>query len=65
VDDATLFGVPALKNGVSPSVLRGPDAVIVDPGGTDGKLETPILKADHMAVWRATPYRANARTSRG
>ena len=46
VDDATLFGVPALKDGVSPTVLRGPDAVIVDPGGTDGKLETPILKAD-------------------
>src|SRR6267142_1040849 len=46
VDDATLFGVPALKDGVSPSVLRGPDAVIVDPGGTDGKLKTPILKDD-------------------
>ncbi len=46
VDDATLFGVPALRDGVSPTVLRGPDAVIVDPGGTDGKLETPVLKAD-------------------
>jgi putative ABC transport system permease protein len=46
VDDATLFGVPALKDGVSPTVLRAPDGVIVDPGGTDGKLETPLLKAD-------------------
>jgi putative ABC transport system permease protein len=46
VDDATLFGVPALKDGVSPKVLRAPDGVIVDPGGTDGKLETPLLKAD-------------------
>jgi putative ABC transport system permease protein len=45
-DDATLFGVPALKNGASPTVLRAPDAVIVDPGGTNGKLQTPVLKAD-------------------
>jgi len=46
VDDATLAGLPALKDGVSPTVLRGADAVIVDPGGTEGKLETPSLKAD-------------------
>jgi putative ABC transport system permease protein len=46
VDDATLFGVPALRGGVSPTVLRAPDAAIVDPGGTDGKLETPISKSD-------------------
>jgi putative ABC transport system permease protein len=46
VDDATLFGVPALKDGVSSIVLRAPDAAIVDPGGTDGKLETPLSKAD-------------------
>jgi len=46
VDDATLFGVPTLKDRVSPDVLRGPDSVIVDPGGTDGKLETPLLRAD-------------------
>src|SRR5712664_299689 len=45
-DDATLFGVPALKNDASPTVLHAPDAVIVDPGGTKGKLETPMLKAD-------------------
>jgi putative ABC transport system permease protein len=46
VDDATLSGVPALTDSVSPTVLRGPDAVIVDPGGTKGKLKTPALKAD-------------------
>jgi len=46
VDDATLFGVPALKDGVPPTVLRTPDAAIVDPGGTDGKLETPLSTAD-------------------
>src|SRR6476661_4185586 len=46
VDDATLIGVPALKDGISPSVLRAPDSAIVDPGGTDGKLETPVSKSD-------------------
>lgn len=46
VDDATLFGLPPLQNGVSPAVLRTPDAVVVDPGGTDGKLETPVSTGD-------------------
>jgi putative ABC transport system permease protein len=46
VDDATLSSVPALKDGTSPTVLRTPDAAIVDPGGTEGKLETPFLEAD-------------------
>jgi putative ABC transport system permease protein len=46
VDDATLFGVPSLKDNVPATVLRAPDAAIVDPGGTDGKLETPVSKAD-------------------
>ncbi len=46
VDDATLTGVPATKDGMDPSVLRDPDAVIVDSGGTEGKLETPRLPAD-------------------
>jgi putative ABC transport system permease protein len=46
VDDAMLAGLPAVKRGVSRSVLRGADAVIVDPGGTEGKLETPLRKAD-------------------
>ena len=46
VDDATLAGLPPLKDGVSSGVLRTPDSVIVDPGGTNGKLETPRLAAD-------------------
>jgi putative ABC transport system permease protein len=46
VDDATLLGVPALKDGASPAVLRAADSVIVDPGGTSGKLETPVLVSD-------------------
>ncbi len=46
VDDATLFGLPSLQGGVSPTVMHTPDAVAVDSGGTDGKLETPALAAD-------------------
>ncbi|NDQ56495.1 MAG: ABC transporter permease [Acidipila sp.] len=58
-DDATLAGVPALKDGASPAMLRAPDAVIVDPGGTDGKLETPILKSDQ---WPSGEPHLNAPT---
>jgi putative ABC transport system permease protein len=46
VDDATLLGLPPLQDGIQSAVLRTPDAVVVDPGGTEGKLETPIAKAD-------------------
>lgn len=46
VDDATLFGLPALRSGVSPAVMRTPDAAVVAPGGTSGKLQTPALPAD-------------------
>jgi putative ABC transport system permease protein len=53
VDDATLFGLPPLQDGVSPAVLRTPDAVVVDSGGTDGKLQTPILKADQWPYGRS------------
>ncbi len=53
VDDATLFSVPALKDGAAPTVLRAPDAAIVDPGGTEGKLETPLLEADQ---WPREPH---------
>ena len=45
VDDATLAGLPALP-GASREGLRGQSLVVVDRGGTDGKLETPIAKAD-------------------
>lgn len=46
VDDATLFGLPPLQNGVSPVVMRTPDAVVVASGGTSGKLQTPTLARD-------------------
>ena len=46
VDDATLVGAPLLDSGGMPTVLHAPDAVIVDAGGTSGKLQTPRLKAD-------------------
>ena len=46
VDDATLFGLPSLQDGVSPAVMHTPDAVVVDSGGTEGKLQTPALAAD-------------------
>jgi len=46
VDDATLAGAPFLTDGTSPEVLRAPDAVIVDPGGSSGKMQTPLLKKD-------------------
>lgn len=46
VDPATLFGAPRLADGTFPTGLRAPYAVIVDPGGTSGKLETPANKID-------------------
>jgi len=46
VDDASLSGLPSLQGSVSATILRTPDAVVVDPGGTDGKLETPTMTAD-------------------
>lgn len=46
VDDASLAGIPALQDGVTAADLRLPDAVIVDAGGSSGKLGTPLLAAD-------------------
>jgi putative ABC transport system permease protein len=59
IDDATLFGIPPLRDGVSPAVLRTPDAVVVDPGGTEGKLETPVSTADQ---WSYGPPHLNVPT---
>jgi putative ABC transport system permease protein len=50
VDDATLSSLPGLMDGASSAVLRSPDAAIVDPGGTEGKLETPLLEADQWPI---------------
>jgi putative ABC transport system permease protein len=59
VDDATLAGLPRLKDGILPIVLRSPDAVVVDPGGTSGKLQTPIEKFDQ---WTGGPPRLDVPT---
>jgi len=59
VDDATLAGAP-LPDGVRPSELRGPNAVIVDAGGTSDKLQTAIRKSDqwpHRGVHLDVPTR--------
>lgn len=53
VDDATLFGAPPLEDGASAGALRSPDAAIVDAGGTEGKLETPLRAADQ---WSPKPH---------
>lgn len=50
VDDATLAGAPMLQAGKAPVALRIPDAVIVDSGGTRGKLNTPLLEADQWPM---------------
>jgi len=49
VDDATLIGAPQLTHNRPSSLLRSPDAVAVDPGGTDDKLLVPAHAEDHWA----------------
>ncbi len=47
VDDATLSGVPTLPNGTHASeILHIPGSIIVDSGGTEGKLQTPRYQKD-------------------
>lgn len=45
VDDSTLAGAPAV-GATAINAVRGNDAVVVDEGGTSGKLETPLNRAD-------------------
>jgi putative ABC transport system permease protein len=59
VDDATLAGAPLLRDGSSPTVLHAPDAVIVDAGGTSGKLGTPESKRDQ---WPSSGVRLEVAT---
>jgi putative ABC transport system permease protein len=54
VDDATLTGVPLMTGGATAAVLRTPEAVIMDDGGTSGKLDTPSRRADQWP--RGTPH---------
>src|SRR5215471_14424666 len=65
VDDATLGGVPPMMDGETATVLRAPDAVIVDPGGTTGKLQTPIFKTDQWSYGNAKPDAPTRPLARG
>lgn len=63
VDDATLAGAPRLADG-SVGELRVAGAVIVDAGGTEGKLQTPSRAADrwpHDGAHLDAPTRELAR----
>jgi len=53
VDDITLTGVPKIKNNLPSTILRAPDTIIVDEGGTTDKLLTPINKADQWPYAQA------------
>lgn len=46
VDEASLPGIPPVRDGVSRMALRFPDTVIADAGGTSDKLATPLRMAD-------------------
>ena len=46
VDDATLSGAPLLSTALKQNALRLPQSVIVDSGGTNGKLQTPLRQKD-------------------
>ena len=59
IDDATLAGAPAMADGTRADVLRAPDAVIADPGGTMGLLETPQQASEQ---WRPGAPRLNVPT---
>ncbi len=49
VDDATLSGMPKPTNALGRNALRLPQSVIVDNGGTEGKLQTPIKEKDQWS----------------
>jgi len=50
VDDATLAGVPLPPGADAARLLRAPDAVLIDSGGTTGKLETPRNTSDRWPL---------------
>lgn len=47
VDDATLAGTPLPPDAGSVTLLRVPDAVFADAGGTEGKLRSPRYEKDY------------------
>jgi len=46
VDDATLEGLPPLSDRTGRTLLRSTGNVVVDDGGSSGKLQTPLDQAD-------------------
>jgi putative ABC transport system permease protein len=52
-DGPTLAGLPPLRGDIPRAVLRTPDAAVVASGGSTGKLQTPLLKADQ---WPRHPH---------
>ena len=50
--DAASLVVPALKDGLRPSVLRNPNSIVIAAGGTTEKLTTLALGA---GIWPGTP----------
>ena len=61
VDDATLSGAPTLQTGLKENALRLPRSVIVDNGGTNNKLQTPINQKD---MWSYNGAHLNGATRR-
>ncbi|ADN09434.1 ABC transporter permease [Sulfurimonas autotrophica] len=61
VDNATLSGAPVLKTGLKQNALRLPQSVIVDSGGTKGKLQTPTNQKD---MWSYDGAHLNVPTRR-
>jgi len=54
VDNVTLTGIPPLKDGLQSTVLRAPHTVIIDQGGTSGKLGYPLFTKDQWPY--GTPH---------
>lgn len=50
VDDSTLIGAPQLQDGTPIVVLHAPESILVDAGGTSGKLGTPVRSADQWSA---------------
>src|SRR5882672_507944 len=62
VDNATLTGLPAVEGAGSADLLRVPDAAMVAPGGTEGKLQTPVRPEDQWPATMPARFRADIPT---
>lgn len=55
VDDASLAGLPSMPAGIGADALRGPDAALIDAGGTEGKTDLrrpgrPLGRGDVLSI---------------